>query len=361
MTQFISGIELNKHFYFHAVKPLLDKYFPKLKYSTARLGSGSDVLGFDTARSTDHDWGPRLELFLSEEDFDVLKDEISNKLSEELPKEFMGYPTNYRIADDGVKIIDPIKDGNIDHNIEFYTVKSFFQKRLGKDPFKAISDIDWLTFPEQQLLSVTSGAVYYDGLKDLKIAREKFSYYPENVWLYLLKQQWFILGEESPFPGRAAEINDEIGAHILAINQVSKLMKLCFLIEKQYAPYSKWFFSAFRKLNSADTLLPLIKKIITAKEWLEKEKYLTKAYTIVAQMHNDLKITEPIDINVMTFHNRPYLIINWDDFIQKIDEKIPDTSPLKKFKLGSIDQITKETYILCYRDLIESIYSQLPQ
>jgi hypothetical protein len=357
MNDFISGLKLNKHFYIQVVKPLLDKHFPKLDYSAARIGSGSDVLGFDTIRSTDHDWGPRLEIFLKEEDFDSLKDEISIKLSEELPKEFMGYSTHYRIADDGVKIIDPIKEGSVDHNIEFYTVKSFFKKRLGKDPFDEISDIHWLTFPEQQLLAVTNGSVYYDGLKDLSIIREKFRYYPQNVWLYLMKQQWFILGEESPYPGRAAEINDEIGAHILTINQISKLMKLCFIIEKQYAPYSKWFTSAFRKLNSADTLLPIIKKIITAKEWSKKEKYLTKAYTIIALMHNDLKITEPIDIKVMTFHNRPYLIINWDDFIQKIDEKIPDTNPLKKFKLGSIDQITKETYILCYRDLIESIYS----
>ncbi|NHJ38799.1 MAG: DUF4037 domain-containing protein [Asgard group archaeon] len=358
MKDFISGLELNKHFYFEAVKPILDKYFPKLIYSSARMGSGSDVLGFDTIRSTDHDWGPRLELFLSEEDFDILKDEISNKLSEELPKEFMGYSTHYRIADDGVKIIDPIKEGNVDHNIEFYTVESFFKERLGKDPFEKISDIHWLTFPEQQLLAVTSGSVYYDGLKDLSIIREKFRYYPQNVWLYLLKQQWFILAEESPYPGRAAEVNDEIGAHILAINQIKKLMKLCFLMEKQYTPYSKWFTSAFSKLNSATTLIPIFKKIINAKEWSEKEKYLTKAYTFIAQMHNDLKITEPIDIKVMTFHNRPYLIINWDDFIDKIDKKIPEDSSLKSLKLGSINQITNETYVLCNLELIDSIYNQ---
>lgn len=358
MNDFISGLELSKQFYHQAVKPILDKHFPKLKYSVARIGSGSDVLGYDTLRSTDHDWGPRLDLFLSEEDFESLKEKISLKLSEELPKKFMGYSTHYRIADDGVKIMDLIEEGNVNHNVLFYTVKSFFKKFLAVNPFEELSEINWLAFPEQQLLAVTSGAVYHDGLRNLTIAREKFNYYPQNVWLYLLKMQWYILGEESPYPGRAAEINDEIGSHIITINQINKLMKLCFLMEKKYAPYSKWLTFAFSKLNSGSKLLPIIKKIISATEWSQQEKYLIEAYTLVAKLHNDLKITESIDINVATFHNRPYSIINFDDFIEKIDERIPKDSLLKKFKLGSINQISNETYILCYIELIDAIYNQ---
>jgi len=358
MKDFISGLELNKYFYLEAVKPILDKYFPKLSYSAARIGYGSDVLGFDTLRSTDHDWGPRLELFLSEKDFDSLKEEISIKLSEKLPKEFMGYPTHYRIADDGVKIIESFGNGNIKHNIEIYTTKSFFKEFLGINPFEELSEINWLALPEQRLLAVTSGAIYHNDLRDLTTAREKFKYYPQNVWLHLLRKQWSILAEESPYPGRAAEIKDEIGSHILTINQISKVMKLCFLIEKRYAPYNKWFTFAFSKLNSSTKLLPTIKKIITSIEWLQQEKYLIEAYSLVAQLHNNLKITEPIDVKVKTFHDRPYLIINFDDFIDKIGEKIPEDSPLKKFKVGSINQITNETYVLCYLELINSIYNQ---
>jgi hypothetical protein len=32
------------------------------------LGNGSEVLGFDTELSTDHDWSPRVVLFLRDED-----------------------------------------------------------------------------------------------------------------------------------------------------------------------------------------------------------------------------------------------------------------------------------------------------
>lgn len=55
---FIPGLELSRRFYLEAVRPLLDEIVPGVTHSAARLGSGSEVLGFDTARSADHEWGP---------------------------------------------------------------------------------------------------------------------------------------------------------------------------------------------------------------------------------------------------------------------------------------------------------------
>lgn len=64
----MKGLDLCRVFSFEAVQPILERVFPGLRYAAARVGPGSDVLGFDTARSVDHDWGPRLELFLSTDD-----------------------------------------------------------------------------------------------------------------------------------------------------------------------------------------------------------------------------------------------------------------------------------------------------
>lgn len=52
---FVPGLELSRHFYVEAVRPLLDEAAPGIPHSAARLGSGSEVLGFDTARSADHE------------------------------------------------------------------------------------------------------------------------------------------------------------------------------------------------------------------------------------------------------------------------------------------------------------------
>ena len=63
---FIPGLRLAGDFYAEVVRPLLEEEFPALRYAAALLGPGSEVLGFDTRRSADHDWGPRLQVFLDD-------------------------------------------------------------------------------------------------------------------------------------------------------------------------------------------------------------------------------------------------------------------------------------------------------
>ncbi|MBD0354275.1 MAG: hypothetical protein ICV58_03755, partial [Rubrobacteraceae bacterium] len=65
MPEFISGLRLGSLFYEEAVEPALVSEFAGLDHSAALIGYGSEVLGYDTPRSTDHEWGPRLLLFLT--------------------------------------------------------------------------------------------------------------------------------------------------------------------------------------------------------------------------------------------------------------------------------------------------------
>ena len=93
--RFIPGLALSRRFFVEVVQPILARRFPSLRYAAALIGPGSEVLGFDTPVSTDHHWGPRVMLFLSEEDLDGLGNEIDERLSKELPHTFLGYPTNF--------------------------------------------------------------------------------------------------------------------------------------------------------------------------------------------------------------------------------------------------------------------------
>ena len=88
-SQPISGLDLAEAFYLEAVKPILDKSFPDLHYSAALIGPGSEVLGFDDGMSTDHDWGPRVLIFLRKNDFHQKKN-IERSFSNKLPQSFLG-------------------------------------------------------------------------------------------------------------------------------------------------------------------------------------------------------------------------------------------------------------------------------
>lgn len=92
MSKFIPGLDLCRTLYEEAVHPLLNAEFPSLAHSAGRIGEGSDALGFDTPMSMDHGWGPRVELFLSEEDFQKFAKALYSSLMAGLPSSFRGFP-----------------------------------------------------------------------------------------------------------------------------------------------------------------------------------------------------------------------------------------------------------------------------
>ena len=101
---------------------------------------------------------------------------------------------------------------------------------------------------------MTAGAVFHDPDGDLKHVRSKLEWYPNDIWLWLLACQWRRIAQEEAFVGRTAEVDDELGSRILTARMVRDLMRLCFLIERRYAPYSKWLGSAFQNLHMAPRL-----------------------------------------------------------------------------------------------------------
>jgi hypothetical protein len=353
VTSFIPGLKLSALFYKEAVKPILEAEFPDLVYSAALIGSGSEILGYDTAQSTDHHWGPRLMLFLAESDCETFHDTISETFSHKLPYTFHGYSTHFGMPDEiGVQLMKQIDSGPIAHRVEIYALPSFFEDYLGFDPYKEIGVLDWLTCSEQRLLTVTAGQIYHDGLGELHPIRARLAYYPYEVWLYVLETQWELISEEEAFMARCGDVGDELGSRIVAARLVRDLMKLCFIVEKQYAPYSKWFGTAFSRLKAAPILTPVFHNVLSAQTWQEREKYLSAAYEIMAEMHNALNITVPAPTKVSRFHERPYMVIHSEEIAALIRAAITDEQIRNiVVKIGALDQYIDCTDIAANADL----------
>src|SRR5882762_2000486 len=121
MSAFIPGLRLGRLFYLEAVKPVLDGRFPDLQYSAALIGSGSEILGFDTEMSTDHHWGPRVMLFLKEDDHHLYSNAIDETLRHKLPPRFHGYSTNFTLPDpldNNVQRLRDVDSGPINHRVD---------------------------------------------------------------------------------------------------------------------------------------------------------------------------------------------------------------------------------------------------
>ncbi len=340
-AKFIPGLKLGELFHNELIQPILASDFTHLQYSNALIGEGSEILGYDTPQSTDHCWGPRAMLFLSESDYQTSSKEILAVLHAKLPPTFMGYTT---------RLDCPVKN-----TIDIYTVKSFFKKHLSIDPTKELQSCDWLTFPSQKLLEVTSGQVYRDDV-GLDAIRKKFTYYPHDIWLYLLSCQWTKIAQEEAFIGRTGDTGDELGSQIVAARLVRELMKLCFLMEKQYAPYTKWFGTAFTGLQSAKEMSPMLRSVLLSQSWKEREEWLSKAYTLVAELHNSLKLTKPMATQVSNYFDRPYLVIHADAFAEAIRKEITDPAVKAiKTNIGAVDQFVDSTDVLSYPEVFKKL------
>jgi len=358
--KFIKGLDLSEYFYIEAVKPIVEGHFPNLPYSAALIGDGSDVLGFDTIQSTDHDWGPRLLLFLDDAELMTYREKIDQVLRQELPAEIHGYTTNFAIYYDepfDTTYMSQVEGAQINHQVDILSLQAFLKEVLNFDPTREIQAVDWVSVPENNYRKLTAGRVFYDGLGQLEPIRAKLRYFPHDVWLYLLSTQWQRISQEEHFMGRCGQVGDDLGSRLIAARLVRDLMRLCFLMERKYAPYIKWFGTAFHQLTCAAGLEPVFQAVLQASSWEQRQQHLSKAYETVAEMHNALSITEPLSPKVSSFFNRPFLVINAGRFADAIRDQIkdPDVLALPK-NLGGFDQFVDSTDALFYMDRIKAVY-----
>ncbi|MFD9541510.1 DUF4037 domain-containing protein [Streptomyces sp. NPDC060022] len=346
--EFLPGLELSRILYEEAVRPILDEAFPGLQYAAARVGAGSEVLGFDTARSADHEWGPRLDLFLAPQEAAVLGADLHKLLGERLPKDVRGWPTHFRHGDPA----DPIglmerTDGPVNHRVAVNDVSAWLTGQLGPGTASGEPTVgDWLAMPQQRLAEVTGGAVFHDGLGTLTAARRRLAWYPDEVWRYLLACQWQRISQEEAFVGRCAEVGDDLGSAVVTGRLVRDLMRLCLLLGRRYAPYGKWLGSAFGRLPVAEDLMPSLRGAVTATDYPAREQHLCDAYESVAALQNDTGLAEYVDPTRRRYHSRPFQVLHAERFAQALERTITD-QVLRGMPLsGSVDQWADNTDFL---------------
>lgn len=324
MPVFVSGLDLSRRFFKEIVRPLLTTAFPGLHYAAALLGPGSEVLGFDTEMSIDHDWGPRLFIFLREEDAEQ-GDALGNLLSQQLPERFADFPVSLPAPiEPRTRIMIRPLAGPVKHRVIPITVRNFVRVQLGYDLTLSLEAADWLTFPSHAVGELVAGEVYHDDVGDLTALRTRFGWYPYDVWLYLLASGWQRIGQEEHLMPRAGSVGDELGSVLIGSRLVRDIMNLCFLLEKQYAPYPKWFGTAFQRLHSAQELGPLLWRAQQASTWKERTEALTRSYEVLARMQNDLQVSRTLPTTVSLFYDRPFPVIHGEMFSRALIEQITD-------------------------------------
>ncbi|MCA9234767.1 MAG: DUF4037 domain-containing protein [Planctomycetales bacterium] len=280
----MTGIDVSRDFIAEALLPQLrDSLGDDVeRLAIAIVGTGSDVIGLDDEISHDHHWGPRANVMYLRADAKRLGPAVTRVLTRRIPREFAGFEVHVGI-------------GNLT-GVCCTAVEDFFQRFLGTDrlPQRAL---DWLALCEVDLFHVTGGAVLHDGPGELTRRREALAYYPDNVWKKRIAD-WcmYVTGRDAPYNlHRVSKRGDELTCSIYFGLCLKRLMELCFAVNRQYAPYTKWLNRMFRTLpRGADALANCIDDAVAESSWRRRVDLLIEANYVIADALADLGLTEPV-------------------------------------------------------------------
>lgn len=292
-----SGIELSRAYWERVVRPLLERQRPGLPVAAARLGSGSDVLGYDDAQSRDHDWGLRLTLLVE----GGHAPEIDALLERELPEQWQGLPTRFETT------WEPV----VRQRVEVASAAEFAASRSGIDPARLTAPhglqlTDWLSLTGQAVLEITAGPVFHDGPGVLGALRERLAWYPRDVWLYALAADWHRLGQEFPDVGRAGLRGDEDGSAVIAARHVRTMLHLAHLLHRRWPPYGKWLARSAAELPGGGALRSALHEVLRARDWRARQAALADGAELLAAVQGarGLPTLEPA---TEAFFERPHL------------------------------------------------------
>ena len=313
MNAFIPGRELCRGFFAEAAQPILAAQFPGLIYTAGLLGYGSDVLGYDDNVSTDHMWGPRFYLFLRPEDL-PRKDALLRAFARGLPREYRGYSTSFSVPAeaDGIRVMEP-GGSEVRPLIFIDTAEAFLRREIGTADTAHISSAHWLAVAEQRWLSLARADLYRDDL-GLAARLAQLRYYPDDVRLYLIASQWSVIASEQAFSRRCSQRGDELGSRIICARIVERLMRLCFLYRGEYAPYSKWFGTAFARLPVDGAIQAALRAAMAADDGAAREANLVRAQALVADLHNRSGLTPEVAYRVESYYDRDIRVIFAEKF-----------------------------------------------
>ena len=304
----VSGAALSRVFYDELVGPAIGARWPGLPHAAGRLGSGSDVLGFDDAVSRDHDFGLRMNLLVPR---DVAR-QVDAHLDTVLPDRFSGYPARFATT----------WDPQVRHRVQVEDVDSFVASRIGVTACEALTVADWLSLTGQAVLEVTAGPVFVDTAGGLTAVRERLAWYPHDLWVYVVATDWARIAQELPLVGRAAERGDDLGSRVVASRLVDVAMHLAHLLERRWPPYAKWAGTSLSRLPHAATAAKPLYRALDAKDWRSREQGLVDALRTLNQLHGHIGLPA-VDDPIEFFWGRPYRSIR-DAVVSRLEDSVTD-------------------------------------
>ena len=273
----VSGLKLARAFWTQMGKPMIAAKYPQYagRIAAGLVGHGSECYGFDDAYSQDHDFGPRFCLWLTDEDYAAIGEQLEADY-EALPRKFsvdaQGRVTfeaharsdasgAFSSAGAGSPVTPRAQGANRRDGV--FRIGDFFESITGYRTAPAqTAPHEWLMLQESTLAAATNGEVFADPTGQFSKTRQGFKDMPDDVRLTLISKRLGMIAQAGQYNlPRSLKRGDGAAAWLSIHEFVQATASLVFLVNVPmvvgYMPYYKWQFAALRKLSgSMFALLP---------------------------------------------------------------------------------------------------------
>ncbi|MBP8967830.1 MAG: DUF4125 family protein [Lachnospiraceae bacterium] len=249
------GIDICKKYYDRYVRPMIDEKFPEYasKIACGLSGEGSDAFGYDDDLSRDHDWGPSVCLWISEETDEKIGEDL-RKAYEELPGEM-----------DGIKRA-PYVRGKDRRGVQ--VIPEYFRRLTGASMYE---EIDWRETTSPLLAAAVNGQVWRDDEGLVTEFRNKLiKGYPESILFKHLAESCARFAREGQYNApRVSKRGDNLTARMFIYDAAREAMKLLYLANGKFYPHDKWLRYGLKDLEGGDTLDSLLQSMVEDPEKAE--------------------------------------------------------------------------------------------
>lgn len=247
-VHFKNGMELCRAFYEEFGVPMIRAKFPAYERMIAvgLVGEGSECFGFDDEISRDHDFGPGFCMWLT--------DQVYDEIGEELQKEYEKLPSTYM----GITRFTTAKASK---RVGVFRIRDFYAGLLGIEG-APVTQNQWLFLEDYRLAAATNGKVFRDDLGEFtRIRKELMAYYPEEVRLQKIARQAALMAQSGQYNySRMFHRGEKVTAVIALSDFMKHTMAMVYLLNRTYAPFYKWMHRGMSQMK----ILPEIKDILSA-------------------------------------------------------------------------------------------------
>ncbi len=231
-------IQESEHIFIKYFLPKMQEDFSDVleKACIGLVGEGSECFGFDDEISRDHDSGVGFCIWLDNADYHLHKERLEKFLLNS-PAEFNGLPNKFH---------NPNLWGK---RIGVLSAQNFYAQFLGKPQIPG-SWQEWISVPEYFFAVCTNGKLFWE--KECLFAsmrKQLLSCYPYEVWLKKMSASCYTIAQAGQYNAVRAIKRNDYGTLTLCLAEFcNAIISLLFLLNKQYAPFYKWKYTALKQL-----------------------------------------------------------------------------------------------------------------